>query len=72
MDTREIKDICKRIERMVDERDDDAFSWEDAIKECGLSEEDGLVILAILHAAHGLTSRHLKGKIDAFFATELR
>jgi hypothetical protein len=66
MNTQEIKDACKRVETMVDERmvddDDDAFSWEDAIKELGISQADGLIVLAVMNAAHCRG-----GQIDEFF-----
>jgi hypothetical protein len=61
MNTNQIMDACKR----VDDDDDDAFSWEDAIAELGLSKEDGLIVLAVLSTAH------LNGKVDDFFAMGL-
>jgi hypothetical protein len=72
VNTKEIMDACRRVESMVEEHDDDDFAWEDAIEECGLSEEDGLIVLALLHTAQGLTSRYLTGKIGDFLAMGLR
>jgi hypothetical protein len=72
MNIQEIMNACRRVESIVEERDEDDFLWEDAIKECGFPEEDGLIILALLHTAHKLTSPYITGKIGDLLATGLR